>query len=149
MDPSAEQSHGQTESVVQRFLNYPFDQDPEYQAGLQAILASANASGANAADLEFEAKVFFFRRATGNDSLTVEDVKRVQKPSQPSSSSPPQQQQQQQPNDPPYSVSYKEIVELILSGKPIPGIKTIPDTVLGTEAASKAEAAPRKKPWEK
>lgn len=54
------------------------------------------------------------------------------------------------PNEPPapYPTSFAHIVDLITSGKPVPGIKEIPNTVLtgqGTEAAK----ARRKKPWEK
>jgi hypothetical protein len=48
----------------------------------------------------------------------------------------------------PYPTSFAHIVELITSGKPVPGIKEIPPTVLegqGTEASKPK----RKKPWEK
>jgi len=48
----------------------------------------------------------------------------------------------------PYPTSFAHIVELISSGKPIPGIKEIPPTVLegqGTPAVREK----RKKPWEK
>jgi hypothetical protein len=51
-------------------------------------------------------------------------------------------------SQPPYSSNYKELVELILSGKEVPGIKQIPNTVL-TEQESKASATQRTKPWEK
>ena len=48
----------------------------------------------------------------------------------------------------PYPTSFAHIVELITSGKPIPGVKEIPDTVLlGQETESKHER--RKKPWER
>lgn len=48
----------------------------------------------------------------------------------------------------PYPTSFAHIVELITSGKPIPGIKEIPDTVLsGQETQSKCEK--RRKPWER
>lgn len=47
----------------------------------------------------------------------------------------------------PYPTSFAHVVELITSGKPIPGIKEIPDTVLvGQETKSNHEK--RKKPWE-
>jgi hypothetical protein len=48
----------------------------------------------------------------------------------------------------PYPPTFAEIVELITSGKPIPGIKEIPPTLL-TEQASKPSASKRRKPWEK
>jgi len=50
--------------------------------------------------------------------------------------------------DAPPPASFAEICALIAEGKPIPGIKDIPDTVLegqGTEA----QAPRRKKPWER
>ncbi len=46
-----------------------------------------------------------------------------------------------------YPTSFAQIVELIESGKPIPGIEEIPDTVLtGQEGPSKEKR--RMKPWE-
>jgi len=48
----------------------------------------------------------------------------------------------------PYPTSFAHIVELISSGKPVPGIKDIPNTVL--EGQGTAPLKPkRKKPWEK
>jgi hypothetical protein len=44
--------------------------------------------------------------------------------------------------------SYQEIVEMIQSGKPIPGIKEIPDTVLEGQGTTATKSA-RRKPWEK
>lgn len=48
----------------------------------------------------------------------------------------------------PYPPTFAEIVDLITSGKPIPGIKEIPPTLL-TDQASRPSASKRKKPWEK
>lgn len=48
--------------------------------------------------------------------------------------------------DAPYSSNYQQLVELIVSGKPVPGIKNIPDTVL-TEQKSESTASTRPKPW--
>ena len=47
----------------------------------------------------------------------------------------------------PYPTSFSQIVELITSGEPVPGIKEVPDTVLEGQA-SQPMAAKRKKPWE-
>jgi hypothetical protein len=50
--------------------------------------------------------------------------------------------------DAPKPASFAEICDLIAQGKPIPGIKEIPDTVLeGQKSTSQAER--RRKPWEK
>ena len=48
----------------------------------------------------------------------------------------------------PYPTSFEQIVELISTGQPIPGIKDVPDTVLEGQA-SQPSAARRKKPWDK
>ena len=54
------------------------------------------------------------------------------------------------PSDPaaPYPISFAYIVELITSGRPIPGIKHIPDTILEGEK-SEGMTHRRRKPWEK
>jgi hypothetical protein len=49
--------------------------------------------------------------------------------------------------DAPFPKSFADVVELITSGKPIPGIKEIPDVVLRAPANA-ATVPPRKKPWE-
>ena len=48
----------------------------------------------------------------------------------------------------PYPTSFSQIVELITTGQPVPGIKDIPDTILEGQA-SQVTSAKRKKPWEK
>ena len=48
----------------------------------------------------------------------------------------------------PPPASFADICELIAEGKPIPGIKDIPDTVLADQA-TQSHAVRRKKPWEK
>lgn len=48
----------------------------------------------------------------------------------------------------PYPTSFAQIVELVTTGQPIPGIKEIPNTVL-TGQGTQPVKAKRKKPWEK
>jgi len=50
-------------------------------------------------------------------------------------------------NAPP-PASFAALCEMIAEGKPIPGIKDIPDTVLEGQA-TQSQAVQRKKPWEK
>lgn len=50
--------------------------------------------------------------------------------------------------DAPPPASFAEICALIAEGKPIPGIKDIPDTILEGQG-TQAQAPRRKKPWEK
>ncbi|KAH7370807.1 hypothetical protein BKA65DRAFT_489278 [Rhexocercosporidium sp. MPI-PUGE-AT-0058] len=49
----------------------------------------------------------------------------------------------------PYPRSFAEIVALIQSGAPIPGIKEFDDTPLGLAASSPSVLPKRRKPWEK
>ena len=48
----------------------------------------------------------------------------------------------------PPRLSYQDVVELIQSGKPIPGIKQIPDTILDGQGTQSIQPR-RRKPWEK
>ena len=47
----------------------------------------------------------------------------------------------------PYPTSFSQIVDLITTGQPIPGVKEVPDTLL-TGQESQATTAKRRKPWE-
>jgi hypothetical protein len=47
----------------------------------------------------------------------------------------------------PPRLSFKQVMALVEAGKPVPGIKQIPDIVLSGKEST-AEQAPRKKPWE-
>lgn len=51
------------------------------------------------------------------------------------------------PRQPKYPASFAHIVELIMTGQPIPGIEHIPDTVL-TGYSTIGEKPQRRKPWE-
>ena len=48
----------------------------------------------------------------------------------------------------PHPSYFGQIIEIIASGEPIPGIKEVPDTVMEGQA-SQSTTAKRKKPWEK
>ncbi|KAK9374077.1 uncharacterized protein V1513DRAFT_447190 [Lipomyces chichibuensis] len=52
-------------------------------------------------------------------------------------------------NTAPYPSSFAHIVELITSGKEVPGIKQIPNILLGETASSRPERPQRRKPWAK
>lgn len=57
------------------------------------------------------------------------------------------QQKSHDESEPPYSSNYKELVQLILAGKEVPGIKQIPNTIL-PDKVSKSTKTQRVKPWE-
>ncbi|KAK9364256.1 hypothetical protein V1504DRAFT_444063 [Lipomyces starkeyi] len=52
-------------------------------------------------------------------------------------------------NTAPYPSSFAHIVELITSGKEVPGIKQIPNILLGETASLRPERPQRRKPWAK
>ncbi|GAB7354428.1 hypothetical protein MBLNU459_g4919t1 [Dothideomycetes sp. NU459] len=150
--------------LYQRLDDYDWDSDKEFQGGLRAILGSA-ATPDQIAHLTTRAKCYYFARKfkstvdfqgylawskaqqdmlngapllhTGVDTTTEG----------PDSLAPAASQTAATLGNAPPPASFAEICELIAAGKPIPGIKDIPDTVLeGQGTHSHANA--RKKPWE-
>lgn len=160
----------QTE-IYKDYMNYDWDSFTEFQEGLQQILDNhlevlqeqdATVQSIPALDkqqLIDQAKSFFYCSHTGN-ILNLDDYmawkahnggryEKSAKISEIEEENAETLDSAQLPEDsPPYSSNYQELVELIVSGKPVPGIKDIPDTVL-TEQRSVSEAAQRPKPWEK
>jgi hypothetical protein len=118
------------------FHQYPWSDDPDFLAGLEQIQSFAN----NDSQIVLKAKQFFYRKKLGIDI----DLAEYQKWLEPAGESVEVTSESQTDSN----LTYEQIVELIVAGKPIPGVKQIPDTILGTVASSNSKAAPRKKPWE-
>ena len=146
------------EDVYIEYLNYDWKSFIEFQDGLQEILDNyltnlkeQDASVTTIPSLDKQqlidqAKSFFFCNKTGH-ILNLDDFnewklhngdKHIRS----------DQIEESKEEDEPYTSNYQELVELIAQGKPIPGIKHIPDTVL-TDQGTAASAAQRTKPWEK
>ncbi|KAG7010184.1 hypothetical protein G7Y79_00001g004560 [Physcia stellaris] len=162
---SAPQPH-----VFQQLDEYPWDSDKEFQSGLHAILGSGS-SPDQAEYLTLRAKCFYYSRKThvGIDFdayrlwrsqhrlQTTEGTSNPQKDiivsniALDASASPTLEVSPAQPSAnedaAPYPTSFSQIVDLITSGQPVPGIKEIPDTVLSGKE-SNPKSAKRKKPWE-
>lgn len=155
------------EQVYQQFLHFDWDSLPEFVEGLGQILDSHLASlkeqdplvstipAAERQQLVDQAKSFFFCSHTGH-ILNLDEfyawkrnngdkISLVNEPS--ADEIAPQDEGSSDSAEVPYSSNYQNVVELIMAGKPVPGIKEIPDTVL-TEQASESTSAARKKPWE-
>lgn len=155
--------------VYQSFKEYDFDGNKEYLAGLEAVYqqylvfqADKDASIKKDLDehnfdttkikpaykeqLDTQAKVFFFCKQTGN-ILDLDDYNRWEATvaSEPEMAAGAATLSKE---DPPYSATYEQIVDMIVNNKQIPGIKQIPDTVLDPETASKHTLKARQKPWE-
>lgn len=156
------------EEVYKEYLNYDWDSFDDFQLGLQEILsnylellkerdalATAIPPGERALLID-QAKSFFFCSQTGHilnlddfeqwkrdggykfdKSTKISEIKEDDNPTTTTTA-----------NETPYSSNYQELVELIVSGKPVPGIKDIPDTVL-SDQKSESKASQRLKPWEK
>ncbi|PQE29871.1 myb dna-binding domain protein [Rutstroemia sp. NJR-2017a WRK4] len=159
-------------SIFKELESYPWESDAEFQGGLTAILGS-NSTPDRVRELTLRAQCFYISRKK-NTTIDFDAYKAYlesragTQSTEPSAtttgSSDPTQSSDDAPshtgsdlpsasnlNDPknaPYPQSFADIVALITSGAPIPGIREIPDTLL-TDQASKPVASKRRKPWEK
>jgi len=109
------------------------------QGGLAAILGpNANSSPSQAQELTLRARLFYYARKKNIPPINFDAYKAylASKPSPPAEETPP------------YPVPFADIVAMINSGQPIPGIRDIPPTVL-SGLATQPVANKRRKPWEK
>ncbi|KAM3078063.1 hypothetical protein ACMFMF_004476 [Clarireedia jacksonii] len=159
-------------SIFKELESYPWESDAEFQGGLTAILGS-NSTPDRVRELTLRAQCFYISRKK-NTTIDFDAYKAylenrggTQSKETPSSitgsseSTPspndasshtgsdlPSASNLNDPKNAPYPQSFADIVALITSGAPIPGIRDIPDTLL-TDQASKPVASKRRKPWEK
>ena len=156
-------SSAQAGEVFARIEMYDWSSDLEFQRGLQSILSSSLA-GEQRGHLINRAKCFYFSKKQG---IKVDPAaycrwieQRMKLLSGPSWQHPEGLGLSTHPDNPqrgsvqdsgespaPYPTTFSQIVELISTGQPIPGIKDIPATVLEGQA-SRAIANKRRKPWE-
>jgi hypothetical protein len=149
--------------IFNQLDEYPWDSDEEFQGGLRTILGSVQ-DPAQVEHLTLRAKCYYYERKSGSKvdfeayKRWVESGREAGQPdtleSEPSNGTPAAQVSESQQTgsgvtgDAPKPASFAEICELIAEGKPIPGIKDIPDTVLEGQSTT-SQAAKRTKPWEK
>lgn len=150
------------EKVYIEFDNFDWDSLKDFQDGLHEILHNhleklkesdpsvSTIPAIEKQQLVDQAKSFFYCSHTGN-ILNLDDYYAWKRNSggkitsiEESQQEPPVGEEKEQA---PYSNNYQHVVDLIVSGKPVPGIMQIPDTVL-TEQSSTPEAPVRAKPWE-
>jgi hypothetical protein len=154
---------GHDEPLFHQLDRYNWDDDQEFQGGLQAILGSVQ-DAQQVEHLTLRAKCYYFARKAGqpvdfdgykrwvesgktmNTSGTREAGDSLEPADVPSQAT--QNTADGGMGDAPKPASFAEICDLIAEGKPIPGIKDIPDTILEGQA-SERQAEARKKPWEK
>lgn len=152
--------------LYQQLDAYPWDTDQEFQGGLRAILGSVQ-DPAQVEHLTLRARCFYFARKAGT-SVDFDGYKGwvesgggsvhdngLHEGNEYESSTDKQIKQEGHEGegsggmgDAPKPASFAEICDMIAEGKPIPGIKDIPDTVLeGQKSESQTEK--RQKPWER
>lgn len=148
------------------FETHDWQNDERFQAGLCTVLQNVNEQDRE--EVEQQAKLFYWKRLnaeqemskpgkestetddnteskTKTDTKTDHNTNQLDQPDQPG---PAADKPDTSQNEEPRPSRYADIVQLILSGKPVPGIREIPDTLLGADAGSKPVVARRKKPWE-
>ncbi|KAK3813485.1 MAG: hypothetical protein JOS17DRAFT_779380 [Linnemannia elongata] len=161
----------QQEQLFQKFESYDFESDANFQAGLRSIIGNnQNKSAQEQKEAVEKAKYFYYSRFVQNFDYNQYQAWRQLKAAtsadqdEPQGSSAPpstnaapiinetvaeeSQSSSATAADPTYPKSFQEICELIASGKPIPGIRQIPNN-LAEGTPSEAKLAPKLKPWEK
>lgn len=138
--------------------SYPWADDQEFQGGLRAILGSVQ-DPQQVEHLTLRAKCYYYARKAGaavdfDGYKNWVESRRTTGGANGSSSSTgggtlsaQTQQADGGMGDAPKPASFAEICDMIAEGKPIPGIKDIPDTILEGQASDR-QAQGRKKPWE-
>ncbi|KAI9503128.1 hypothetical protein BX070DRAFT_224783 [Coemansia spiralis] len=144
------------DSTFKAFDAYSFDSDSAFQAGLRSIPNSHDPQ------ILQQAKAFYFSKT--HAPLNLEEYSKWKAAQQNSAQSaddagfPNQAEAEQRISEAtkpeisipgaPYSASFAEVVEMITSGKEIPGIRDIPDK-LNEQVPSMSTAKPPPKPWER
>ncbi|TKA24019.1 hypothetical protein B0A50_06910 [Salinomyces thailandicus] len=151
--------------------SYPWGEDEEFQGGLRAILGSVQ-DPAQVEHLTLRAKCYYYARKAGTqvdfdgykrwvendhsdptDAVLTNDAERsVLQPAALGNANNTGDAVNGASDggmaNAPKPASFAEICDLIAEGKPIPGIKDIPDTVLEGQA-SESQKEGRRKPWER
>ncbi|KAL6233898.1 hypothetical protein BDW75DRAFT_231607 [Aspergillus navahoensis] len=161
--------------IFEQLSTYPFSADREFAAGLAIILGHPETPAseeeiARDDDLVLQAKCYYYTRmnnlalpldvatykswlkARRVSSASIDDSQGTDSSSTsaPSLSRPTITVSKPTSQEPayPYPTSFAHIVELITTGRPVPGIQQIPDTLLTGQGAASAKPK-RLKPWEK
>jgi hypothetical protein len=144
-----------TATALYRQLDaYDWARDGEFQGGLAAILGSVQ-DPQQVAHLTLRAKCYYYARKSGSpvdfdgyknwvDRRAGQTGGNDHGSAAPAPAPPVNDGGM---GDAPKPASFAEICDMIAEGKPIPGIKDIPDTILEGHA-SETQAERRKKPWE-
>ncbi|KAF2767320.1 hypothetical protein EJ03DRAFT_276460 [Teratosphaeria nubilosa] len=131
---------------------YPWDTDEEFQGGLIGILGDNVTDSEQRSRITIRAKCYYYTRKAGTPvdyqsyKAWVDSKGSMPAPAEPRPGGGGEGDGGM--GNAPKPATFAEICDMIAEGKPIPGIKDIPDTILEGQASS-STAGRRKKPWEK
>ncbi|KAJ3351860.1 hypothetical protein GGF32_004053 [Allomyces javanicus] len=138
-------------SPLPAFDQYDFDHDATFQSGLAAILARTDAADPSArASATAKAKQFYYHKleqAAGQASTSAPATNDTVAATTTHKPTAPTDMNTAADDEPAYPATFAEIVKLVSEGKPVPGIRDIPDVLNTAPPAVSRMAAPRK-PWE-
>ncbi|KAK9765193.1 hypothetical protein K7432_006683 [Basidiobolus ranarum] len=146
-----------TETLYENLRDYDFDTDEAFQFGLRSVMEFQKGKSETEVEAAVEkAKFFYYSKCVQKVDYKgyLQWKAKQDAASKPLSDSPTVSDTvtdaatETTDAGPDYPRSFQEICELIASGKPIPGIKQIPNKLSET-APSEATMKPRPKPWEK
>ncbi|KAF9175287.1 hypothetical protein BGX21_011412 [Mortierella sp. AD011] len=168
MELEQELRESQQEQVFEKFEAYDFENDATFQTGLKSIVSNNKTkSEKEQHDAIQNAKFFYFARFVqpfdynqykawhAKKSTTSTSAGSAKTVNGPQSDVTTTEESQSSPSpdssapaaDPSYPKSFQEICDLIAAGRPIPGIRQIPNN-LAEGTPSEAKLAPKLKPWE-
>ncbi|KAI9178986.1 hypothetical protein H9P43_005648 [Blastocladiella emersonii ATCC 22665] len=128
--------HNTSSNALAPFESYDFAGDATFQAGLKSILAGV-ADPADHPAATDKARRFYYARLTAAAAASAPAPAPAPASPEPTAAA----------TEPAYPASFAEIVRLVSEGKPVPGVREIPDK-LNDAAPTPATLAPRRKPWE-
>ncbi|OQN98747.1 hypothetical protein B0A48_15413 [Cryoendolithus antarcticus] len=147
MAAAQQEEVSQEEHLFRQISAYPWDADAEFQSARAQCFYFARKNGTH---VDFDA----YRAWVAGEGASGEDVAPAQtndRAQEAPTASQTNGDSISQPAggmaDAPKPASFAEICDMIAEGKPIPGIKDIPDTILEGQASGKSASA-RVKPWE-
>ncbi|KAF4591546.1 hypothetical protein GQ602_001845 [Ophiocordyceps camponoti-floridani] len=150
------------DSIYQAFDSYPWSKDNTFLSGLSAILGESGTGTPQGSpqDIATHARVFYYAQRVGVQiDFAQYQAWLAQNPDhKPPDKAAPKADlyversasSQNSSGEPNYPIGFAEMLKLLKDGKPVPGIKQIPNTVARGPAVKPvgSRAAPRK-PWEK
>ncbi|KAI9294348.1 hypothetical protein K502DRAFT_365934 [Neoconidiobolus thromboides FSU 785] len=117
------------------YKDYDFDNDLVFQKGREQLIAKLSKTGEAKEDIEEEIKEFYFLNILQNNNN--EEIKGEIKG-----------EIKREIKEETEKLTFQQIVKLIEEGKPVPGIKSIPNKI-NEGKPSDPQLKPRLKPWEK